>query len=126
MDVKTAIAKYIEIRDRKDRLKEKHKAELQKYNDALAKIEAALLKFLHKTGQTSSKGTGGTAFIKQRTSDTVTDPVAYMNYIRENEAYDLLESRVAKAALDQFIEEHGDLPPGVRRTIEQQVQIRRS
>ena len=39
--------------------------------------------------------------------------------------YDFLESRVNKTALDQFIEEHGDLPPGVTRNVEQIINVRR-
>jgi hypothetical protein len=84
------------------------------------------MKFFQKSGQTSAKSDDGIAFLHSRNSDKVVDRAAYLEYVVENDLLDLLEARVSSTALTQFIEEHNDLPPGVTRTSEQTIQVRRS
>lgn len=121
-----AVAKYIELRDKKAALEKAHKEKIAKINEVLAKIETAFLKQFSETGQQSAKFGAGTVFMKQRTSDKVFDRDAYIAFVKKNDAFDLIENRVNKSALDQFVEEHNDLPPGVTRTSELVINIRRS
>lgn len=121
-----AVAKYIELRDKKSELKKQHDAKVAKIDDALKKIEAAFLRQFSETGQQSAKFGAGTVFIKQRTSDKVFDREAFLDFVKEHDAFDFIENRVNKSALDQFVEDNNDLPPGVTRNTESVINIRRS
>lgn len=48
-----------------------------------------------------------------------------MEYIIENEAWDLLEKRASKTAVRSFLETHKVLPPGAEITTRIEVNIRR-
>jgi hypothetical protein len=121
-----AVAKYIELRDRKAALKKAYEDKARLIDEKLKKIEAYFLKKFAESGGESAKFPAGTVFKKTRTSDKVFDREAFIAFVRDNEAFDFVENRVNKSALDQFVEETGDLPPGVTRTSEIIVNIRRS
>ena len=128
MKMAEAIDRYIKLRDARDARKKEMSEELRtKYTEPMDKIEAAFLKHFDQSGSDNCKAKGiGTAFIAQRITDTVVDRNAFFAWVRENDAFDFLENKVSKAAVDQFIEAEGELPPGVNRRIEQRVNIRRS
>ena len=123
-----AMARYIELRDNKAALKKVHTAELrEKFNDEMEKIEAMFLRAFSKSGETSTASKGiGTVFLKPRVSDTIIDRTAYLGWVLETGNLEFLESRVSKAALDEWVEKHGELPPGIKRVVDQTINIRRS
>lgn len=125
MKVDEVIALYIEKRDEKTALKKVFDDAVADINTLLKKIENKFLEQFLKTGQDSTSTGAGTAFTKQRTSDKVIDREAFLQFVKDNDAFDFIESKCNKTALDQFIEEKKDLPPGVTRTSETIVQIRR-
>jgi hypothetical protein len=49
-----------------------------------------------------------------------------LDYIQKNELWNMLEKRVSKQAVEQYVEEHGNLPPGINWREELVVNIRRS
>lgn len=77
------------------------------------KIDTEFLRRFHEQGITSTRTKSGTPYIITRTSYSVADRDAYMNWIKENGALDFLEVRCAKNMVDAFREEHNDLPPGI-------------
>lgn len=127
MKMSEAITRYIELRDNKAALKKLHAAELrEKFTDEMEKIEKMFLRAFEKTGQTNAKVKGvGTAYMKARVTDKVEDRTAFLGWVLETGKLEFLESRVSKSALDEYVEEHEDLPPGVKRTIDQTVNIQR-
>ena len=127
MKISEAITRYIELRDNKAALKKIHTAEIkEKFTLEMDKLEAMFLRAFAKQGSSSINVKGaGTAFIKPRVSDTVQDRAAFLGWVLETGNLDFLESRVSKSALDEWVEEHGELPPGVKRVVDQTVNIRR-
>lgn len=128
MKMSEAMALYIKLRDEKAALKKVHSAEIKdQFTDKMDKLEAMFLRAFTKQGSTSLTAKGiGTAFIKPRVSDTVVDRTAYLGWVLETGKLEFLESRISKAALDEYVEEKGELPPGVKRIVDQTVNIRRS
>lgn len=126
MKLSDAIALYIELRDEKGAKKKAFMLEVEGLDRKLNKLEAMFLKAFETTGQTSAKAATGTAFIKERTSDKVIDREAYIAFLKAEGAYDMIESRINKTALDEYIEEHDDLPPGITRTVERKINVRRA
>lgn len=128
MKMSEAIKEYITLRDAKEARKKEHTAELRaKYNDRMEAIEVLFLRAFNKTGSSSVNAKGvGTAFLKDRVSDTVTDRTEFLGWVLETGNLDFLESRVAKSAVDAWVEEHQTLPPGVKRVVDKTVNIRKA
>lgn len=104
---------YIKLRDQKKVIEARQKEELKPYNDALAMLEARALELLNSNGVESMKTPAGTVYASTRTSATVADRSAFMDYIEENHAFELLDVRANKTAVEEYLAEHHDLPPGV-------------
>jgi hypothetical protein len=126
MQVSDLIGKYIAIRDKKDQIKAEYDQKVLAIDEALVKIENALLRTLQNTGVESVRTDFGTAYISVRNSCTTADKQAFLDYIRTNEDWGLLDARPMKSAVEQYQEEHGDIPPGLNWRSEQVVRIRRS
>lgn len=108
-----AIAAYIKLRDKKTEIERKQKEELAPIKDAMAKIEGWLQRHLLEEGGESLKTEFGTAFLQTATSATVRDWNATLDYIKDKDEWSLLEARVNKTAVKDFIASTGDAPPGV-------------
>lgn len=126
MKLSDLVAKYIELRDKKAQYKAEYENKVAKLEDALDKIEAALLKTFETSGMDSVKTEFGTAYTSTRTTASVADPDAFMTYVIANEAWHLLEKRASKTGVEQYKAEHEDVPPGVNWRAERTVNIRRS
>lgn len=120
MDANKLIETYVRLRDKKREVQERHKAELEPFDEGLMKIEAKLLDVMNSSKVEKLGGAAGTAFTKINTSVTVADWEQVVDYVRKNEAYDLLEKRVAKSAAL----ERGDVP-GLAVNQVKVVQVRR-
>lgn len=124
--VDKVIAAYIKLRDTKDEVKRKHSAELAPINDQMMKLEAFLQSELQKAGLTQFKAAGvGVAFIKTDTSATVEDRDAFFDFVKTNGKWELLDARCSKSVVQEYVEAHGEIPPGIKFQQEQVVQIRR-
>lgn len=127
MKASDAIARYIALRDAKDVRKKEHQEEIRKeFLDEMEAIEAKFLKVFEKSGQTTAKCRGiGTAFVAERVSDKVIDRELFFSWVQDQDQFDFVAGKVNKAAVDEFIEKEGDLPPGVTRTVSKTVNFRR-
>jgi hypothetical protein len=126
MKLDELIQKYLKLRDAKSELEAKHKQETSRYTQAMAKIEKMLLAEFNETGQDSAKTGAGTAYKTIRTSAKVADRDAFFDFVRESESWAFLESRVNKTAVEEYLQEHEQLPPGVDVTRSATINIRRS
>ena len=116
---------YIKIRDKKAAIAKRHKEELAPYNAKLEQVENAILAHFQKTGQTSSKTPHGTPYISTRTSATVDDRDAFIPFVVANKAYELLSNAIRKEALEEYIKETGEVPPGLKMSSMQTINVRR-
>lgn len=126
MTVDTMIEKYVALRDRKKALEDSHKAELVPFNQALDRLEGYMLEALNEAGLDSMKSPHGTAYKTMRTSAKVINWTETLTFIREREAWDLLEARVSKLAAQEIIKETSQPIPGVETSSELVVNVRRS
>lgn len=91
------------------------------------KLEAKLLDVFNQTGMDSVKTEFGTAYASTRTTASVADRDAFMDFVKGKQEWSLLEVRVNKTAVDQFRSANDDeLPPGINVREERVVNIRRS
>lgn len=124
-DVNDVIAAYIKLRDERDSIKERHKGELRPVLDKMEKLENWLHRKLNNDGLKNFKGKAGTAFLKNRTSVTVKDREVFFDFVREQERWDLIDTRASSTAVQDFMEEHEAPPPGVDVRTEEVCQVRR-
>jgi phage host-nuclease inhibitor protein Gam len=127
MKLSEAVSLYIQLRDKKAEMKAEFDATIAPLNDKMDKLEAKLLDVFNKTGMDSVKTENGTAYTAVRTTASIADREAFMEFVKANEEWSLLEVRASKTAVEQFRESNNDeLPPGVNIRSERVVNIRRS
>lgn len=126
MKLSELVAKYIELRDEKASLKAEYDGKLAPIEEKLSKIEAKLLEVFDQTGMESVKTDQGTAYKSTRTTVSVADRDAFMEFVKEGDHWSMMEIRAAKSAVEQYKAANEDLPPGINWRSEVVVNIRRS
>lgn len=112
-NINDVVKAYIELRNRKARIKAEAETKVNAITDSMSKLEAWLKQQADQLGTTQHKTPSGTAYFKTEDFTTVADWDAILGFVRENEAYHLLEKRVNKLAVRSYLGEHKSLPPGV-------------
>lgn len=126
MSPATMVDKFIALRDKKAELAKKHAEELAPYNLALGTLEAWMLNTLNETGLKAMRAGAGTFYTTTRTSAKVETWGDVLAYIRENEAWELLEARVSKTAVEAIMEDTQTNIPGVTVSRELVLNVRRA
>jgi phage host-nuclease inhibitor protein Gam len=127
MKLSEAVSLYIQLRDKKAEMKAEFDATIAPLNEKMDRLEAKLLDVFNKTGMDSVKTENGTAYTAVRTTASIADREAFMEFVKANEEWSLLEVRASKTAIEQFRDSNNnELPPGVNIRSERVVNIRRS
>lgn len=111
---------YVKIRDRRREL-EKQAAELKEQQDT---IGLELLEICKEQGAQTIRTEFGT--VSRRTSKNywTSDWESFTNFIKEHDAFALLQQRINNTNMVQFLEENPDLlPPGLNADVNQTVVI---
>lgn len=117
---------FIALRDRRAKRKAAYDDDDANDKDKQNKIEVEFLRRFQDRGiDNVSARDIGTAYKSTRSSATVADWEEVLDYVQENEAWELLERRVNKTAVEQFKSVEGDLPPGINWSETQVVNFRR-
>ena len=116
---------YIKLRDMKNDMKKEQTEQLRPINEKMGLLENWLLRDLQTRGVQSQRTTEGTAFVSTMAAATVKDRDALFAFIKEKEMWELLESRVSKTVVADYLEETGEVIPGVNYQQTQVVRIRR-
>lgn len=116
---------YIKLRDRKNQMKKDQVEEVRPITEKMTLLENWLLRDLQTRGVQSQKTAEGTAFVSTVSAATVKDRDALFKFVKDNDMYDLLENRVSKSVVADYLEETGEVVPGVNYQQTQVVRIRR-
>jgi hypothetical protein len=119
------IRTYMKLRDQKAAIEAQLKDQVAAIKVKMEKLEAYLKTQMDAQGVTSFKSEYGTAFLTTTDYASVANWDAVLNFIRENDAYDMLEKRVNKIAVRGYIERTKTVPPGVNYGTKLEVNIRR-
>lgn len=123
INVGVAIDGYLKLRKAIDDLKEEQKAAMAPFLDKKLKLEGWLMTQINAAGVTSLSAKGiGTAFLNTTTSVTAEDWAATLQWIKDNDAWEMLEHRVSKSAVQDYIAAHQEIPPGL--SVKQEVEVR--
>lgn len=127
INIADLIGTYIEMRDTVAQMDAEAKAATKPLKDAMADIELRIKAHLNETGQSSASVKGvGTAYKTTRVSSKVADWGAAFEHIKEHDLWHMIEHRVSKTAVQEYMAVHGEPPPGVDVTTSIEVNIQRS
>jgi len=124
-NVGDVIRTYMKLRDQKAAIEGEVKERVSELKAKMEKLEAYLKTQMDAQGLTSFKSDYGTAFLTTTDYANVADWDATLNFIRDNDAYDMLEKRVSKIAVRGYIEITKAVPPGINYGTKLEVNIRK-
>ena len=127
MDASQLVNVYIKIRDAKEIKKKQMEAEIADLDVQLEAVEQELLEICKTTGQDGGKTQFGSFTRAVKTRYWTSDWDSMYKFIREHDAPDLLERRIAQGNFAQFIQENPDkMPAGVNIESKYSITVRRS
>jgi hypothetical protein len=139
---------YLKLRDAKKDIDEQAKAKTSPLTQSMDALEAHFLALFEKLGMSSIKTDAGTPYKSENTSVSVADNEAFVGWvldksleplpvsaeakaaikkaIMDSGAFAYIESRASKTAVEAYLKETKNLPPGLNRRVEATVNVRAS
>ena len=126
VNVEQLVKAYIKMRDARQQL-------LREFDETDAKIkqqqdvvQQALLELCKETGTDGLKTSAGTVTRTVKTRYWTSDWNSMKNFIKENDAFELLEQRVHQTNMKSFLEDNPNLmPPGMNIDSRYAITVRR-
>lgn len=116
---------YRTLRDQKKEMQDRHKEELKPLDDKMEILENHLHQQLLASGVESMKTENGTVYRTNLSSVKVGDWEVALEFIKSNNLWHMLEKRLAKAAVEEFVTGQGHNVPGTEITYVQKVNVRK-
>jgi len=113
LTVEQVVETYLRLRKQKEAIEAKAKDQAKALKEKMSKLEAWIQIKSDETGVKSFKTDKGTAFITTSDFASVGDWDAVLEFVQQNEAWDMLTRGVNKTAVRGHIEEYETIPPGV-------------
>ena len=101
------------LKAKKKAIEDKTKEELKEVNEAIEMVKLSLLDNLNKLGLENVKTAHGTIHKVRRRSVPIEDAAAFLEFVRKSEAWEFLDLKCNLTAASDYVDEHGDAPPGV-------------
>lgn len=125
IDVDKRVGQYVALRDKIKELDDKHKEDMKPYRDMLEQLGNMLLGHLNSTNVESVRAAAGTFFKTTKKTASLEDPEAFMRFVISNQLFDMIDRKANVKAVDDYIQTHKALPPGVKFTERVEVNVRR-
>jgi len=125
VNVDDVVATYMKLRSQKEAIEAEVKDRVSTIKAKMEKLEAWIKEQADAQGVTSFKTKHGTAFLTTTDYANVADWDAVLDFIRTQEAFDMLEKRISKIAVRGYIEANKAVPPGVNYGTKLEVNIRK-
>jgi hypothetical protein len=114
---------YVELRNAIDTVKERQKDELKQPQKQMEILAAELIKELEQSGVESARTKFGTVSLSSHDSASCSDPNLFIEYVREHDAYELINRHPNPTACKDFVKTHGTPPPGVKLNSKRTVRV---
>lgn len=125
VQVDDVVATYMKLRSQKESMEAEVKDKVSTIKAKMEKLEAWIKEQADVQGVTSFKTKHGTAFLTTTDYANVADWDAVLDFIRQQEAFDMLEKRISKIAVRGYIEANKAVPPGVNYGTKLEINIRK-
>ena len=121
------VAIYLKMRDAKDKLTTDYKQKYADIEDQMAVLEAEMFGVCKHMNADSIRTKAGTIVRSVKSRYWTNDWDSMYHFIKENDAYGLLEKRLHQTHMKEFLSENPDLlPMGLNVESEYTVVVRRS
>ena len=118
---------YIKIRDAKDTLVREHEQALKSLTEQMEIIEQELLELCKSTGQDGGRTQYGTFTRTVKERYWTNDWDSMYRFIKEHDAPELLERRIAQGNFKEFLKDNPDkLPEGLNVDSRYSITVRRA
>ena len=118
---------YIKIRDARARLKSEYEAKDTELQEQMDMIEEQLLEACKAIGADSIRTVAGTVIRSVKNRYWTNDWSSMYKFIKDNDAFALLERRIHQTNMKEFLSENSDLlPAGLNVENEYTIVVRRS
>ena len=116
---------YLKIRNTRSELRARYEEQDAELKQQLEMIEATIMQHMQRAGIQSVNTGAGTAYISTDSRATIADWSAFSKWVLKNKAIDFLEQRVKKAAVEEYLQDTNELPPGVQFVRQHVVRVRK-
>lgn len=126
ISIEKIVAAYVKIRDAKDAIYQKYKAETTELEEQMNVLKYKLLEVSKETGVTSFSTPSGTAYRTVKDRYWTNDWESFYDFMQENNAMGLLEKRIHQTNMKEFLENNPNQEPkGLNIDREYEITIRR-
>lgn len=119
------IGAYVKLRAEKDRETADYKARVKNIDERMKKLEVWLQVWLTSENVNSVNTDAGTAYKTTVEQATVSDMSSFIEFVKENEAWHLLEKRVSKTGVRELLDADEPLPPGINWYVTTAINVRK-
>ena len=113
LTVDQVVDTYLKLRRKKEAIETEAKEQMVGIKEKMLKLEAWIQAKSDETGVKSFKTDAGTAFMTTSDFASVADWDAVLDFVKTNDAYDMLTKGVSKAAVRGYIDANGSVPNGI-------------
>lgn len=114
MDTNIVVKAYLNIRKAREELSKDFETKDKELKANQEKLENALMHFMNESKQESFKTEFGTVYRQEDIIPSAADWEIIYEWIKENNAWEMLERRLKKTFIKTYSETNkGELPPGV-------------
>lgn len=117
---------YIKIRTRIAERTKAYDDEVEALKAQQAEVASAMKDLLQQLNVRSVNTAGGTVVLTEKVRYFPSDWAEFKNFVKENDAFDLMEKRIAQTNMAKYLEENPDkYPPGLQSETEITVSVRK-
>lgn len=127
MDINALTKEYIDLRDKRAVLKKHYEDEDSILKEEMEHLEGKMLQFLQENNTESVRTSTGTLYRQEDMTVIGNDWDAIYRWAADNDAFEILEKRIKKTFVKDYMEAHeGGVPPGISILREYVARVRRS
>lgn len=117
---------YIAIRSKIAELTKLYDAQVEELKQQQSEIASVMKDQLKQMNVRSVNTAGGTVILTEKVKYFPADWGAFKQFVKERDAFDLLEKRVAQGNMAKYLEDNPeDYPPGIQSETELSVTVRK-
>jgi len=113
MNYADAAAKYVELRTEVERIEKAAKVKTSELKKIMLDLENWFTLKSSEEGLTTFPTPSGTVYWSTVSTASVAEPSVFKQFVIDQGAWDLMETRASKLAVKAHVEAHGVPPPGV-------------
>lgn len=113
LTLETAISGILRAKEKMADIDDEAKRQKKPLADTVAKLEGWIQAEAEKEGLDKIPTPAGTGYWSTHYKCTVSDQTVFMDYVKETGDLSLVDKRANKTAVKDFVNEHGQPPPGV-------------